>query len=235
MERRRVEMKLAVPKRSSHISRPYTLEFLDDRADSLGRGEEGQVTHAGVVLKTRTVDGFAFKEYHNEGRALHAFKSFVFLKRAGLPVPGTFRLVKEGNRYSGILMTDLTEGWKNVLITSNQTKGYVVSKVFNHNPQTIQLLSRYNLENPEIQKELKDRLLQIAHNAAKQQIEFSADDVLSAIFHPDGEMEFIISDMGNVHLNSELEEEDLKRRNSACALSILLMISEAKRIATEIV
>lgn len=235
MERRNVDLIKVILRERTHLARPSTLEFLHDKPDSLGRGEEAQVAHASVVLQDRTVDGFAFKEYHNEGRAVHALKSYAHLKQVGLPVPHTFRLVKEGQRYSGILMTDLTQGWKNVLITSNQTKAQVIGHVFRHHPETVYLLAEYDLHNPKRLEALKAQLVSIAEKAAEHKIEFNAHDVLSAIFRSDGALEFMISDMGNVHLNSELSEGDLIRRNIGSALSIILMISEAKRIANAIV
>lgn len=221
--------------RQGSVSRPFILAFPHDRPDSLGRGEEAQVSHAQVVLRNRTVEGFAFKEYHNEGRAVHALKSYIHLKQAGLPVPRTFRLVKEGERYSGILMSDLTKGWTDILITSNQTKQQVIGQVFRNHPATVELLARYDLQSPERLEALKARLLGIAKQATEYRIEFNAHDVLSAIFRSNGELEFMISDMGNVHLNSELTDNDLLRRNSGSALGILLMISEGQRIAKAII
>lgn len=233
MEHRNVVLIKADIKKSITVAKPSRFEFQHDRPDSLGRGEEGQVGHVRASIRERSVGGLAFKEYHSEGRAAHALKSYVQLKKAGLPVPSTFRLVKEGERYSGILMTDLTKDWNDVLITSNQTKRFVIGNVFRNNSSTVKSLAEYDIENPERLQDLKARLSVIAITAAKHGIEFNAHDVLSAVYHADGNLEFIISDMGNVHLNSELPLQDLERRNTSSANGILLMISEAKAIAKE--
>ena len=65
MEHRNVVLIKADIKKSITVAKPSRLEFQQDRPDSLGRGEEGQVGHVRASIRERSVGGLAFKEYHS--------------------------------------------------------------------------------------------------------------------------------------------------------------------------
>lgn len=116
--------------------------------DYLGEGAFGFVTRVSVPIKEGVSLGLAYKEIQSEGRAAHALKAWLRLKGAGVPVPRTFRLVEKEGRYTGILMTDLTHGWRDVLITSNPTKAMIIDRVNVTHPSTIERLAALDIEDP---------------------------------------------------------------------------------------
>lgn len=203
-------------------------------ANYLGGGFEGYVTRVSVPIRGNMVDGLAFKRFGSEGQAAHALKTWVKLRDAGLPVPSTYRLVQEDDRYAGILMTDLTNNWQDLFITTNRTKGYVVDQVHNSSPSTIDSFRALNLQDKQSWAEVEKEIATIAEQAARNRIEFDSGDVISAVYSSDKGIHLIISDMGNVRLDSNKPYEDLLVRNRRSISTIKLMITETQRLANEV-
>ncbi|MBI4036184.1 hypothetical protein HY383_04505 [Candidatus Daviesbacteria bacterium] len=117
-------------------------------------------------------------------------------KEAGLPVPATFRMSRDASGMLGILMTDLTEGKKNLFMESGYAvlndnwRKILAETDFNHyfdpaDPQDIGFLSK---------------------QATDKGIKLSVDSV-GFILKPDGANKLFIFDFGWVLLGRELPEE----------------------------
>lgn len=234
MEIKDVELHKARPKLKDVRRTPVTIHASNAQADFLGEGIEGYVTRVSTPIRGKIVDGLAYKEYHEEGRAAHALKAWLRLRDARVPVPSTFRLVMEGEKYAGILMTDLTKGWKDLFITSNQTKGYMIDQTQNHNPTTVEAFKAMNLDDAQLMMELDEKLAVIAERSARGRIEFMGGDVISAIIKSGKSIDLVISDMGNVKVDSDRTYEYLLEENKSAISSIKLMIYEAQRLAKEL-
>jgi len=209
------------------------IHFSGEENDYLGHGAYSLVTRVSVPIRSDKYLDLAYKET-SEGHAAHALRAWLRLKKADLPIPQTFRLVEHDGVYTGILMTDLTNGWKDVFITSNPTKGMIIDKVNVVNPSTIDGLAALDLQNPEFIDNLDEQITSIASKAAKGKIRFEHTDAISAVYQHTGELKLIISDMDNVQVDRAEPYEVLFANNRSKGLGIRLPISEAHRIAKEL-
>ncbi len=90
----------------------------------LGSGLEGSIDSVNTSVelngKNRSI-GLAYKEFNSLYKDYipydGIFECYALAKQAGLPVPTTFRATEDKK---GILMTDLTHGGENVVISQNQ-------------------------------------------------------------------------------------------------------------------
>ncbi|MBI2086229.1 hypothetical protein HYT74_02720 [Candidatus Daviesbacteria bacterium] len=116
-------------------------------------------------------------------------------KEAGLPVPATFRMSRDNNGMLGILMTDLTEGKKNLFMESGYAllnddwRKVLAETDFDHyfdpaDPQNIRLLS---------------------NRATEKGIRLSVDSV-GFVLKPDGTNKLFIFDFGWVLLGTKLPD-----------------------------
>lgn len=211
-----------------------TLCFSGENIDFLGYGAESYVYRVSVPSAEGENQSFAYKEYRSDGDAVDALKSWIWLKHAGIQIPSTFKLVQKNGRYVGILMTDLTNGWQDILITSNETKAYVIDNVMARNPLNVKRFVDFDLEDPEYIADMDGKLRDIASRASLAGIKFARGDILSAIFKSNGTLEPIISDMGGINMTN-LSENSLNYfdNNYEMVRSINLFISDAHRIARE--
>ena len=205
-----------------------------DVEDFLGNGAYGFVTRVNVPIKEGVSLGLAYKEIGSEGRAADALRAWLRLKNAGVSVPPTFRLVEEGGKYTGILMTDLTHGWRDVFITSNATKIMVIDRVNEVSPSTVQSLAKLNLKDPELVEKLERQITEIADKTARNNIKIEFGDVVSAVYKHTGELDLIISDMDHVLVDRPEPYESLFANNLNCASRVKLPINEAHRLAGEL-
>jgi hypothetical protein len=204
--------------------------------DFLGKGDEASVHRALVEIQGRHVpQGLAYKEYRVGRDAEQAIIAWRELKSAQAPVPPTFRIVGESGNYTGILMTDLTKGWHDILLSSNATKTHVLQNVYKISPQTVRDLAEVDVEKVMLAQKLKETFVQIAQRMAKAKIEIAHADVVSLIFTENGNVLPMISDMKNVVCNSSKSFEQLLTINRNHLSDSLLWLSEGKRIARKIV
>lgn len=199
--------------------------------DYLGEGAYGFVTRVNVPIKEGVSLGLAYKEIQSEGRAADALKAWLKLKSAGVPVPRTFRLVERDGKYTGILMTDLTHGWKDVLIASNPTKAMVIDRVNATHPSTIQRLAQLDIEDPSFVEKLERQITSIADKTAKNKIALEHGDAVFAIYKHTGELDLVISDMDNVRVDSPESYDSLFANNLDRVSSVKLYVNEAHRLA----
>ena len=202
--------------------------------DYLGEGAFGFVTRVSVPIKEGVSLGLAYKEIEFEGRAADALKAWLRLKSADVPVPRTFRLVEKDGRYTGILMTDLTHGWRDVLITSNLTKAMVIDQVNAAHPSTVQRLAELDIEDPEFVERLERQITAIADKTAKNKIGLEHADVVSAVYKHTGELDLIISDMDNVRVDMPESYDSLFANNLDRASRVKLYINDAHRLARKL-
>lgn len=203
-----------------------------EERDYLGKGAEGVITRAWAEKETRRIGGLAFKEYHSEGSAAHALKAWMYLKSAGIEVPTTFRLAKDGDRYIGILMDDLTNGWENILVTTNETKRYILENVYKTRPEVVE--SFINLKQADYLENIEKQIDDIAQKAAHNGIVFTGSDILSVVF--DGkDVKVIISDMGNVQFDTQGKYEDLLKENADTSSLLPVLVSQTQEIAREVI
>lgn len=215
-------------------NRVIQLQASGSAIDKLGAGIEGRVSRVTVQIGTREPKGFAYKQYYSELGVIYALKSWIALNGAGIPVPPTFRIVEDADRLTGVLMTDLTQGWKNILISSNDTKYHVLENVLALHPQTVEMFRKIDLHDPLYQDSMYQKLCHIAHNAAKHGIRFGAKDVVSAVFTQNGDMVPVISDMGNIVVDSCEPTGALFMNNFKNANAIIDFIADAQVIAKRI-
>ena len=213
-----------LPKRRTHTRESAHFDISKEEKDSLGGGHEGPGVERVTIPKgeKRQVN-LAYKEYYSEGQGI------------GVPVPTTFRLVEHDGKYTGIAMTDLTRGWRDILITTNETKVHTVDMVFATHPETVRKMVAVDLKNEEWQAGIQEQLELISEITAQNRVEFSAHDVASAVFNEDGKVKVVISDMGSVFLESKKPYKELKQINLAALGTIKLMIGEAHRLCRDIV
>lgn len=209
------------------------LQFSGKAEDYLGSGAYGFVTRVSMPIAGERYLGLAYKKT-SEGYAANALRAWVGLKNAGLPVPETFRLVECDGVYTGILMTDLTNGWRDILISSNETNGTTIDRVNKFNPSVVKMLAAEDIKAPDFKRKIETQINAIAEKAAKNKIEFGHRDVVSAVYSYTGKLGLIISDMDNVFLASNMPEAALMTNDKNKAKGINLPIAEAHRIAKEV-
>lgn len=202
--------------------------------DYLGEGAFGFVTRVSVPIKEGVSLGLAYKEIEYEGRAAHALKAWLRLKSAGVSVPRTFRLVEKEGRYTGILMTDLTHGWRDVLITSNPTKAMVIDRVNATHASTVQRFAEVDIEDPEFVERLERQIMAVADKTAKNKIALEHGDAVFAIYKHTGELDLIISDMDNVRVDSPESYDSLFANNLDRTSKVKFYINEAHRLARKL-
>ena len=124
-------------KRRRTVSKLRKMTTSSHPKDFMGMGAEGYITKVKLPFREGSIDGLVYKEIGSEGQIANALREWVALKNAGLPVPNTFRIVEEDGVYKGILMSDLTRGGRDILISSNPTKEENVLRVLAKTPSTV--------------------------------------------------------------------------------------------------
>ncbi len=230
------DVELIKPNISRRITerRKAKLHSSGNHYDYLGEGAFGLVTRVSVPIKEGVSLGLAYKETISEGNAAHALKAWLRLKSVGVPVPRTFRLVERDGKYTGILMTDLTHGWKDVVISSNPTKTMVIDKVNATHPSTIQGLAALDIEDPAFIEKLERQMRTIADKTARNKIGLEHTDVVFAVYKHTGELDLIISDMDNVRVDTHESYDSLFADNLDNVSRIKLHINEAQRLARKL-
>lgn len=201
--------------------------------DYLGHGAYGVVTRVRVPIGDKKFLELAYKKIGTEGRAASALRAWIRLRKASIPVPPTFRLVETDGKYTGVLMTDLTNGWKDILITSNPTKAMIIERVKTNSPSTVKGLAELDIDSPKFLTNLDNEIASIAQKAAGNKIKFAHNDVVSAVYTHTGMFGLIISDMDNVFVDVADPYENLLTNNYNYAQGVLLPIREAHRLAQE--
>ena len=214
--------------------RKVTLHSSRKEEDYLGEGAFGFVSRVTVPIKEGVSLGLAYKQIESEGRAANALKAWLRLKGAGVPAPHTFRLVEKDGIYTGILMTDLTHGWRDILISSNPTKAMVIDKVNATHPSTVQRLAALDIEDPAFVEKLERQIAAIADKTAKNKIGLESGDVVSAVYKHTGELDLIISDMDNVRVDSPESYGSLFANNLDRASLAKLLVNDAHRLARKL-
>jgi len=200
----------------------------------LGGGAEASVNRVDVSVRNRSVpQGLAYKEYNVGKGAEQAIVAWRELKNAGVPVPQTFRIVGEPERYSGILMTDLTRGWRDILLTSNSTKVHVIENIWNVSPWTVEKLAQLDMKKVMEEQGIEKLFHEMAKKMANAKIEIIHADVVSIVFTEDGKLQPVISDMKNVFYQSQKPTETLAKINEQRLNDSILWLHEGQRLARE--
>lgn len=230
MEIKEVTLVRARAKTKDMSSAPSQIKITGDKKDYLGEGTEAIVQRVTIPVKGKEIGGLAFKSYLNEKNAEEAFKVWEKLKAAGLPVPSTFRLVKEGDSSTGILMTDLTSGHRDLFITTNPGKADMLEQTLYAHRSTIKEFAWLDLRDPKLTSAIGSKLSAIATLATQHKIELRTD-VLGAIYNVKGGIDFTLTDMGSVKLDSKLSDPDLLANNLRVIPEMMRTIAETQRLA----
>lgn len=225
----------------SKLSPTNRLKTLSIQADSpeepgdfLGSGDESSVNRVNVRLGGRDIpNGLAYKEYRIGKDAEQAIIAWRKLKNADIPVPQTFRIVGKPGEYTGILMTDLSRGWKDILLSSNSTKIHVIDNVFKVSPETVKKLAQVDIDETIKNQNLEQLFKVMAEKMASAGIEIAHRDVSTIIFTEDGNLQPIISDMKNVLYDSKKPGELLAEINEQYLRGSIFWLREGQRLAKE--
>lgn len=232
---KQVTLTKADVKKGTEIHKNFSMLTPSEPSATLGQGHEGKVSRVSIpVGESHSPVELAYKHYATEEAALHAFEMWKKLKAADVPVPPTFRLVQEDGKNTGVVMTDLTNGWQDILITSNRTKIHIISEVYKHSPSTVEKFRYLDGYDPEIRKSLEQQMKSIAEKTSANHIKLGDMDSISAVYSQTGELRLIISDMGSVATDTKSSPKDLYKYNYDTTTAIYEYLESARRVASYI-
>ena len=166
-----------------------------DSEDVLGEGYEGLVKRVTVYSQRAPERGviFASKLYKRRSFASNKenFDRYMLLKKSKLPTPRTFRSREDGK---GALMTDLTNGGKNVVISSQDITAEEIARLYEQKPELMEQLS----QGEDIFSVRQNKVTQNYRRKATRANIRLGRDTWFAIIKPDGAVEYITCDFSSV-------------------------------------
>lgn len=211
---KRVNTFKANPKNGAIVEQSVTLFHYDDPIDFLGRGLESDA----VVRVWVSGHPYAYKQMENDTAIEHAFTIWQKLKLAGVSTPITYRMIEEKDRLTGLLMTDLTRDWQQLLISTNQTKLANLNQIKAVNPDLIKQFQSYDLQDPINQANFNQQVQTIAEQTANAGLFFNRRDITSATFDHTGNLRLILSDLGSI-VSGVVRDQSLIQNHNRIALA----------------
>ena len=179
--------------------RRANLGYSRSSGDILGYGTE--CLSVNRVYLDDQVNPYAFKQMIDLNRICQATEAEWFLRYAGIPVPPEFYSLRTVRRpdVQGILMTDLTNNWRNLFINSNVTNYSQTTRRWSEaNPDLFQKFVDLEPNDPEVYGQLDFQAEQIAKQAAENDILIHHADTVSVVMSEAG-IKVMITDMGHVY------------------------------------
>lgn len=163
----------------------------------IGEGAEAEIFGASVRLKKGKRDrllGFVYRSRRSE-RIGNAFELEYYneAKKAGLPVPATFRSTEDGR---DLLISDLSENGRNLVLSETDLfyERRTLSGIYSEHLDLISNFIKYTPINSEQQKE---KCKEFSKLGAKANLVIPTD-AWFIVIKPDGAYSFMIGDFGGV-------------------------------------
>jgi len=170
----------------------------------LGSGAEGQVRRVSTIVerngKYREVN-LVHKKFEHPADIKKHMEVYRELQRLGLPVPSTFRETSDG-----ILMTDLTDNGRNLVLSYNELNR---KRLYFLKQKVPQLFDKFN--SLDLSK-IIESMQTLIEKASLNEVNFDNVDTWTFIMKPDGTYSFILNDLLNIKLH-ETPSDRLKNEN----------------------
>lgn len=115
----------------------------------------------------------------------------------------------------GLLMTDLTEGGKNFVLSSNDPHAVVMDRIYytrENYPELIENFTKTEIFDDAWIESFMEKIDSIAHETAAGHVALSGDSVFF-VCNPEGEVVIRITELDNVHIDDDASEESLYFHN----------------------
>lgn len=200
-----------VTKRYEQPGARSTIQIVKQQ-ENLGHGYEGRIDKV-QVLSQRASERpmtFAYKRLHEATRPTREnyekiFRNYALAKEAGLPVPRTFRATAD---QKGILITDLSDDGKNIVLSQNNVTTSEIKKLYQEKPQQMANFAQAEHLTSDIDISRVDTL---AEKATQAGLDLHTDTWFIVV-KPDGSYEFLLGDFTDIQ-KSQLNRDRLLRKN----------------------
>lgn len=185
---------------------PSTEEHRVESYQKLGAGMEGVVYRVQIKNQEGKIEPYALKILTEPVYSPELKDNYELAKQAGLPVPERFDV---SNR--GILMTDLSDNGRNLVLSINDLKASHLEDLRHEYPELMKTFSQQDIQS------LKKEMWELAKKASEAHLLIDHEDAWFFVMEPNGKMRLVLSDF--LHLK-KTDRSSFSENESA--LSVLI-------------